>query len=391
MRVIVIGSGIGGLCCALGLRKVGIEVSVYERAPEIREVGAGIMLWANALRALIALDAWDNVRSVVMPTKQIQLATNRGHKIQFTASSEDMEKQIDFCPAVGFAHRAELVGCLASLLPAGTIRCGFECVSAGELDNRVKVNFSNGHSDHADIVVGADGINSRIRQHLLGNNKPRYAGYTCWRGIGPRPREFAPGEVRLWTGPGSQVGLNSMLGDRVYWFATKNALAGEHSDNEYETVQRMFSNWASPLPEMLASTEPSKVIRGDIIDRAPNRPWVKGRCVLIGDAAHSTTPNFGQGGGMAIEDAVVLARALTKNSSDPQIALKAFEEERYKRTSTVTNEAWSFGKTLQWEGAFNTWLRDQMSGVLLRMTGSANLIKHGKFDVGELPASESRP
>ena len=390
MRAIVIGSGIGGLSCALGLRKVGIEVTVYERAPEIREVGAGIMLWANALRALTALDAWHNVCSVVMPTKQMHLAADRGHRVQFTASSEEMEKQIDFCPAVGFAHRAELVGCLASLLPAGTIRCGFECLSADEHDNGVKVNFGNGHSDQADIVVGADGINSRIRRYLFGSDKPRYAGYTCWRGIGPRPKEFAPGEVRLWTGPGSQVGLNSMLGDRVYWFATKNALAGEHSENEHETVQRMFSNWASPLPELLASTEPSKVIRGDIIDRAPNRPWVKGRCVLIGDAAHSTTPNFGQGGGMAIEDAVVLARALIKNSSDPHIALKAFEEERYKRTSTVTNEAWSFGKVLQWEGAFSTWLRDQMSGVLLRMTGSANLIKHGKFDVGELPAIESQ-
>ncbi len=162
--------------------------------------------------------------------------------------------------------------------------------------------------------------------------------------------------------------------------------AGEHSENEHESVQKIFSNWASPLPELLAATEPSKLIRGDIIDRPPNRPWVKGRCVLIGDAAHSTTPNLGQGGGMAIEDAVVLARALSDNSYDSRAALKAFEEERYKRTSSVTNEAWNTGRILQWEGALSTWLRDQLTSMLLRMTGSSNLIKHGKFDVGQLPA-----
>lgn len=386
MRAIVIGSGIGGLSCALGLQKVGIDVSIYERAPEIREVGAGIMLWANAFRALTALDAWDAVQTAVMPTKQLQLAADRGYRIQYTAPSQELEKQVNFCPAIGFAHRAELVGRLASLLPTGTVRCGFECVAVDEQENRVKVTFSNGHTDQADIVVGADGIHSRIRQQLFGSDTPRYAGYTCWRGIGPRPKELAPGEVRLWTGPGSQVGMNSMLGDRVYWFATKNAAAGEHFDNEHEKVQSLFSNWAAPLPELLAETEPSKVIRGDIIDRAPNRPWVKGRCVLIGDAAHSTTPILGQGGGMAIEDAVVLARTLASNSDNPHVALEAFEKERYKRTSSVTNEAWTLGKTLQWEGAFITWLRDQLTSMLLRMTGSSNLIKHGKFDVGQLPA-----
>ncbi len=181
MRVIVIGSGIGGLCCALGLRKVGIDVSIYERAPEIREVGAGIMLWANAFRALSALDAWDTVRGIVMPTKQLQLAANRGHRIQYTATNEELEEHVNFCPAIGFAHRAELVGSLASLLPAGTVRCGFECVAVDERDDRVMVRFGNGQTDQADIVVGADGIHSRIRQQLFGSDKPRFAAISAGR------------------------------------------------------------------------------------------------------------------------------------------------------------------------------------------------------------------
>src|SRR5581483_9507798 len=112
------------------------------------------------------------------------------------------------------------------------------------------------------------------------------------------------------------------------------------------------------LPELLASTPPDRVIRADIIDRPPARPWGRGRCVLVGDAAHPTTPNFGQGGGMAIEDGVVLARCLAARPADPAAALAAFEAERFPRTSAVTNEAWKFGKVLQWEGRLSTWVRD---------------------------------
>ena len=161
--------------------------------------------------------------------------------------------------------------------------------------------------------------------------------------------EFAPGTVKLWTGHGGQVGITSLTQDRVYWFATQNMVAGQHAADEHGLVNEAF-NYGEPLPEVLASTATDKVFRADIIDRPPSRPWSKGHCVLIGDAAHAMTPNFGQGGSMAIEDGVVLARNLAHHANDPPAAFAAFETERYPHTTAITNEAWRFGKVLQLEG-----------------------------------------
>lgn len=385
MRAIVIGAGIGGLSCALGLRKVGIEATVYERAPELREVGAGIMLWANALRALNALAAWDAVREVSMPTSRVEMASRNGYRVQLTVDAGELEKRIGFSPAVAMTHRAELVGRLAGLVPAGVVRFGHELTGVDDRGTRVAVRFANGHTDEADLLVGADGIRSRVRSELFGPREPRYAGYTCWRGICRRPVRVAPGETRLWTGRGSQVGIIAMTEDRVYWFATRNSRAGERAQDERAAVVGAFREWAEPLPEMLSSTPPDRVIRADILDRPPARPWRKGRCVLVGDAAHAMTPNFGQGGGTAIEDAVVLARNLAGNPSDPPAALAAFEAERFGRTSAITNEAWRFGKLLKLEGRLSVWLRDLLFGIAMSLTGTRNLIKHARFDVGSLP------
>ncbi|MFO0956455.1 MAG: FAD-dependent monooxygenase [Isosphaeraceae bacterium] len=188
----------------------------------------------------------------------------------------------------------------------------------------------------------------------------------------------------MWTGRGSQVGINTLTGDRVYWFATRNAPAGARAADERAAALEAFRDWAPPLPDLIASTPADGVIRGDILDRPPSRPWSEGRAVLVGDAAHPTTPNFGQGGGMAIEDAVVLARCLA-NAGDPESALAAFEAERFPRTSAVTNEAWEFGKLLQWEGRASVWLRDLLAGMMIRAAGTNNLIKHARYEVGTIP------
>jgi 2-polyprenyl-6-methoxyphenol hydroxylase-like FAD-dependent oxidoreductase len=171
----------------------------------------------------------------------------------------------------------------------------------------------------------------------------------------------------------------------VYWFATRNAPAGQTAADERAAALGLFGAWAPPLPELIASTPADRVIRADIFDRPPSRPWSKGRVVLVGDAAHPTTPNFGQGGGMAIEDAVVLARCLA-TVRDPEAALAAFEAERFPRTSAVTDEAWKFGRMLQWESRLSVWLRDLLAGVLMRVSGTSNLIKHARHDVGTIPA-----
>jgi 2-polyprenyl-6-methoxyphenol hydroxylase-like FAD-dependent oxidoreductase len=383
MRVILIGSGIAGLTAAIGLRKVGIEVTVYERAPELREVGAGISLWANALRALDYLGAGDAVRAVALALDQSEFRAEEGRRVRARFSAASFEKQVGVSPFVAMVHRAELVGALAGFLPAGVARYGFECVGVEQTGSRVAVRFANGHADEADAVVGADGIKSAVRSILFGPQEPRYAGYTCWRGLCPRPAAIKAGYIGEWWGRGRRFGITTLTGDRVYWFATHNAPAGRHSADELAVVADLFRGWAEPVPELIATTPPDRLLHNDIVDRPPTRSWSVGRVGLIGDAAHPTTPNLGQGGCQAIEDGVVLARALAANP-DPARALEAFAAERYERTAGITRESWRIGQVSQWEGRVSCWLRDRLFGFLLPVFGARTFPKHAAFDVGPL-------
>lgn len=386
MRAIIIGSGIAGLSSAIALRKVGIDVTVYERAPELREVGAGISLWANALRALDHIGAGDAVRKHSLGMVRSEMRAREGRKILVGMRAEQFEKKYGIAPFVCMIHRADLVAALASLLPEGTAKYGFECTGVEPRGDGASVRFANGHDDSADVVIGADGIHSAVRASLFGPEPPRYAGYTCWRGIGPRPESIEPGYVGEWWGRGQRFGITTLPGDRVYWFATYNTAAGQHDADVKATLLSLFAGWAEPVPKLLETTPPEKILRNDIVDRPPTRVWSKGPVGLIGDAAHPTTPNLGQGGCQAIEDAVVLARHLA-GERDVAKALGAFTAERYPRTSGVTNESWEFGKIGQMEGTLPCWLRDTLLGLMMPLLGPGSITKYAKFDVGPLKAS----
>ena len=280
-------------------------------------------------------------------------------------------------------HRADLVGTLASFLPPGVARYGFECVGVEQKGRQVAVHFANGHADDADAVIGADGIKSTVRTLLFGPQEPRYAGYTCWRGVCPRPGSIKAGYIGEWWGRGKRFGITTLTNDRVYWFAVHNAPAGRHSADEQSAITTLFQGWSAPVPELIATTLPAHIIHNDILDRPPKRPWSVGRIGLIGDAAHATTPNLGQGGCMAIEDGVALARSLAANA-DTASAMLAFTAERYGRTAGITNESWRFGQIGQLEGRVSCWLRDRAFGFLLPAFGTRMFSKHALFDIGPL-------
>jgi 2-polyprenyl-6-methoxyphenol hydroxylase-like FAD-dependent oxidoreductase len=302
VRVVIIGSGIAGLTAAIALRKVGIDVVVYERAPELREVGAGISLWANALRALDYLGAGDAVRAVSLPLMRSELRANQGRRVLVSFAAKDFEQRVGFRPVVAMAHRAELVGALAGLLTRGSVYYGHECIGLEQHSDRVVAHFANGHTDEADCVVGADGIRSFVRKTLFGPQAPRYAGYTCWRGIAPRPEGIEPGYVGEWWGRGRRFGITTLTHDRVYWFAVQNIPPDRHAVDEKTVVAELFRGWAAPVPELIDATPSDRLIHGDIFDRPAIKQWSIGLVGLVGDAAHPTTPNLGQGGCMAIED-----------------------------------------------------------------------------------------
>jgi 2-polyprenyl-6-methoxyphenol hydroxylase-like FAD-dependent oxidoreductase len=352
MKAVIIGAGIGGLTCAIAMRLIGWEVAVYERARELREVGAGISIWANALRSLDHLGAGDAVRAVAHPMTRAEFRRANG-KLMIGYDTGELERLLKQPTTVTMTHRAELIAALASRLPADIVHCGHELVRARETDGRARAEFKNGAVQSADLLIGADGIHSAVRDAIFGDNdtSPRYSGYTAWRGVctaGPDlvPRGYG---AEIW-GRGARFGITSLpddpggSGPRVYWWATYNTPPGGHQPDEKAHLLTIFDHarWARPVPHLIEATPASAIIRGDIIDRPPTRPWSKGPLVLIGDAAHPTTPNLGQGGCMAIEDAPVLARCINQSPSFTE-ALARFENERFTRTSAVTAKSRQLG------------------------------------------------
>ncbi len=384
MRVLVIGGGIAGLSAAIALRTVGLDAVVYERAPERLEVGAGISLWANAMRALDRLGAGEAVRQRSLRMVRSEMRVDNGRRVLMVVDAPPVERRFGLPELVRMIHRSELLETLAAQLPASVVRYGYECVAVDGGEERPTVRFRNGERVQADVVVGADGIHSVIRTAIAGAAAPRYAGYTCWRGVCRRPAAVEPGYMGEWWGCGRRLGITAIPEDRVYWFAVENAPPAAQFADDRAHLLAAFAGWAEPGPSLLASTPAASIIRNDILDRPPASVWSKGHVAVVGDAAHAATPNLGQGGCLAIEDAVVLARELA-TAEKPAEALLAFTAARSPRTSAIVRESWRLGRIAQQDGRIACAMRDAAIGWMAKLASPARFLKHARFDVGPLP------
>ena len=377
MKAIIIGSGIAGLSAAIALRKAGLQVVLYERAPVLTEVGAGISLWANALRALDTIGAGTAVRERLQPLRVSEFRGDEGRTIAASFPASTLEAALGYQPVLGMIHRAELVDALASCLPAGTAHYGFDVTAVRDTGAHVEVTFANGHRDVADLVIGADGIHSKIRALLGDASPPRYAGYTCVRGITAMPSGMQPGYLAEWWGRGSRVGITTLRDRRVYWWATINASPNQRIDGLRGWLSERFRGWADPVPELMATTPDGAFLQNDIVDRPPTRNWYRGRCLLIGDAAHPTTPNLGQGGCLAIEDAACLWQLFAQAMPLDEI-LPAFVTRRYARTTVINRDSSRLGRIGQWSGRTACWWRDAITRRILPVIGVQELLKHAR-------------
>jgi len=344
MRAVIIGGGIGGLAAAVALRRVGMEAHVVERTAEIREVGAGLSLWSNAINALRELRLADQVIAAGSLFERTVTQTSRGRVIATTDLAEISRMAGAPCVCI---HRAALQRILAGALPAAMVRTSARCTG---FDDATAI-LENGERIEADLLIAADGISSVIRERLHGAHSPRYAGYTCWRGI-IREEGILPERSALVTvGAGRQFGIFPCGTGQVYWFHTSNAPPG--------TRRRPDLAWA-----VIERTPEDAIIQNDIFDRPPLRWWGRGRVTLLGDAAHATTPNLGQGACMAIEDAVVLAHCL--GTVQPvEKALREYERLRIPRTTAVIRNSWQSGRMFQLDQPALESVRDWFFGTSL--------------------------
>jgi FAD-dependent urate hydroxylase len=356
-KALIIGGGIGGLCAAIALRSKGVEALVFERVAELREVGAGLSLWVNAVKALGKLGMSHALEAVSIPQVSAGLRTAQGEWLS-KGLPEAAQKRFGAALIV-MTHRAELHEALLEKLGRENVRLAADCSGFEQDAEGVTAHFADGERLRGDFLIGADGINSVIRAALFGQAKPRYSGYTAWRAVSqPGDAVSLQAASESW-GRGARFGIVPMSRERVYWFATRNAVegAGDAAVGRKREVLQCFQGWHQPIEALIEATPENAILRNDIYDREPLTNWTKGLVTLLGDAAHPMTPNLGQGACQAIEDAVELADDVSRHKELAK-ALQAYEARRLRRTNRIVRQSRQVGRMGQLENAFGRRLRN---------------------------------
>jgi 2-polyprenyl-6-methoxyphenol hydroxylase-like FAD-dependent oxidoreductase len=313
-------------------------VVVLEQATELREVGAGVLLWPNAMRVLQRLEVGAAVEEAGAVAANAALRSSRGTQLG-AGLAEEVVARFD-APLV-VVHRGLLQTILLAALDQDVLRLGAECVGVAQDAAGVTVRLADGSAEHGDLVVGADGLHSQVRAVLVGDGPPRYSGYTAWRGIVPLDRSLAdrlrPGES--W-GRGCLFGVARLGGNQAYWWASARTGegAGGSPAEEKATVERRFGVWHDPVPELIDATLEQAIVRSGLYDRPPLRCWSAGRVGLLGDAAHPMLASIGQGACQAIEDAAALGDAVGAGS-DATGALQAYGARRARHAAAVVRRS----------------------------------------------------
>ena len=345
MKGIIIGGGIGGLTAAIALRQRGIAVTVYEAAPELKSVGAGIIMATNAMIVLQRLGLAEKIQSNGYELNDVQIADANWRTIQKINSQYAIMKYGLGSFAI---HRAALQQILFEELPEEDVIMNHRVEHVSQNKDKVRVKFANGNEAEADFIIGADGIKSVVRQSLFGNTKYRYSGQTCWRATVDTaiPKRLEKSSHELWgSKAGLRLGIVPLNLTQLYLYATVCSPAGGKDDlaSIRKNLVQQFFEFDNYSIQLLEDANLNKIIRTDIYDFAPIKKWYKGRIALIGDAAHATTPNLGQGGCQAIEDAYVIAQSLARHQQ-PEKAFEVFQSIRYAKAKYVVDTSWRLGK-----------------------------------------------
>ena len=341
-KILIAGGGIGGLAAALALVRAGFRVEVHEQAHAMREVGAGVQLSANATRALAHLGVLDDLRATAVEAqgKEIRLWSTGQTWTLFDLGAESM-RQYGY-PYLT-VYRPDLLGSLERGLRAadpGALRLGARAEGFEQDGDGVTLRLADGRAVRGDALIGADGIHSRVRAGLFGADRPSFTGLIAWRGVVPMDR--LPAHLHRpvgtnWVGPGRHVvhyplragTLMNVVGivERDDWKVESWSAQGDPRE-----LLRDFAGWHDDVQSLMRAIEAP--FKWALATREPLMTWSEGRVSLLGDACHPTLPMLAQGAAQAIEDGVVLARALAKHADIPA-ALRAYESVRVERTARM--------------------------------------------------------
>ena len=349
MRIAIIGAGIAGLTTALALRRAGLSCVVFEQAAELAEVGAGLQLAPNAVRQLRALGLGAALDEVAVRPAAIEMRRWDDDELIMSTPLAGCEER--YRAPYLTVHRADLHRCLVAALPSGTVRLGSRLTGLTERPDRVDLTFAGGPTAYADVVVGADGIHSVVRERLV-RDRPRFSGQTIYRGLVPAvkvPDLAEDPRVRLWLGPDQHCVSYPVSGGAWISFGATTPADGWATESwtaagEVEEMLRAYRGWHPRVTALLSAAGP--VRRWALHDRDTIERWSTDRLTLAGDAAHPMLPFLAQGANQAIEDAVALADSLRRSAGDVSPALLRYQEVRAPRTAEVHRRSRGNNRTL---------------------------------------------
>lgn len=339
----IIGAGIGGLTLANILKTHDLDFKIYESAPEIKPVGSGIMMAINAMQIFDKLGLKEQIEEAGHKIHSISVTDHRLKNIS-TTNVLALERKYNSCNVA--IHRADLQRILAENIGFEKINLQHSLVKIRKEEN-YHLRFENGNEIESRIVFGADGIHSKIRTQMLQTGKIRDTGQICWRGLADfdLPEQYNREAVEAW-GKGKRFGFVKMTGKKIYWYAVINK--GLHE--RYQSMAENFHGFHPMITDIIEATLPENVILNELTDLAPIPKWYADNLCLIGDAAHATTPNLGQGACQSIEDAYVIGKLL-QHTDDFNQAFKDFKNIRRKKVNYVVDTSWKIGQFSQWEKA----------------------------------------
>jgi len=340
MKALIIGAGIGGMSAAAALKQQGIECEVFEAVKVMKPVGAAISVWSNGVKCMNHLGMGYIMDKLGGPMLSMAYLEAKSGQVMTQFSLEPLIEAVGERPCP--VSRADLQAMMVDDWGREKVQFGKRIERVEENDQGVTAYFTDGTVATGDFMIAADGANSVVRATVLGKKVDRrYAGYVNWNGLIEIDESIAPAEQwTIFVGEGKRVSLMPIADNRFYFFLDVPLPVGLDEDRETlrDDLKGYFADWAEPVQKLIDTLDPMTTNRIEIHDVEPFDTFIKGKIALLGDSAHPTTPDIGQGGGSAMEDSIALGMAFSE-TKDIASAFSAYEAMRNERAKDLVLKA----------------------------------------------------
>ncbi len=355
MKITIIGAGIGGLTTAIALKQKGFEIEIFESTPIFKKAGSGINLAINAMQIYKKLGLSDTIFEAGSLTNAVNITDEKLNPISAMELKHFEEKYKVQSVAI---HRATLHQILLDQLADVPIHLNKKVKALQQFEKEIELDFEDGTSHKATILIGADGIHSVIRKSIFDNTRIRKAKQICWRGITKieLPKKYQTELNEPW-GKGKRFGFVAIGKNEYYWYALANYKNNYEEEFQNIDLVDFYSDFHPIVPKIINSTPKENLLTNEMLDLKPISSWHKKNICLLGDSAHATTPNLGQGACQAIESSMVLANCLAKHKSTEKAFLE-FQKIRRKKAVEIVNTSWQLGKIAHLENSLLIKLRN---------------------------------